>query len=238
MRADARSFNARQKPGFISMKLSVRPGSLPSVVPIAAAAVMQQKFQCEICNCRYSSIGAAFFCPACGHNSAISDFENTLATVRKSVDALDSIKTSVANEYDADTAADTARMILESSNEKLVTALQRVTEALFEGLPSSGNFNWDANRFQRVDDASSLWNDATGTGYADILDKVEIDDLKMLVQRRHKIGHKQAMVDQRYINSSGDSNYEVGERLVTTPHHVRRLADIVEKLVAGLKALP
>ncbi len=237
LKADARRFNARQKPGFITMKLSIRPGSLPAVIPIEAASVMEQKFECEECQCRYASVGAAFFCPSCGHNSVIADFDNTLATVRKTVDALESIKASVSNTHDQDTAADTERMLLESCTEKLITALQRVTEALFEKLPNAASFAWDTNRFQRMDDASSLWNDATGTSYTDVLNSTEYDELSKHVQRRHKIGHRQAMVDQRYIDKSGDSEYEVGERLVTKPEHIYELARIVEKLVVGLQAL-
>ncbi len=88
-----------------------------------------------------------------------------------------------------------------------------------------------------MDDASSLWNDATSTSYKDILTATEFDELNKHVQRRHKIGHRQAMVDQRYIDKSGDSDYEVGERLVTKPKHIHELARVTEKLVAGLTAL-
>ena len=87
MRDDARAWNGRQ-PGnsFLKITMNVSGGSGTAVlVPIAAAEPMRLRTQCESCGCRYSFIGAAFFCPACGENSASHTFEQTLATVRTSV---------------------------------------------------------------------------------------------------------------------------------------------------------
>ncbi len=65
MEDDARSFNARQpRGGLISISLSVKPGRLPILIPPDAAEALRQDFVCESCACRYSSLGAAFFCPA------------------------------------------------------------------------------------------------------------------------------------------------------------------------------
>ena len=47
-----------------------------------AADCLRQHFACESCGCRYSSLGAAFFCPACGHNSAKTTFAKAVHTVR------------------------------------------------------------------------------------------------------------------------------------------------------------
>ncbi len=49
------------------MSFRVRVISRGLVVPIGAADKLQQKFTCAECGYRYSSLGAAFFCPACGH---------------------------------------------------------------------------------------------------------------------------------------------------------------------------
>ncbi len=61
-----------------------------------------------------------------------------------------------------------------------------------------------------------------------------MDLLKKMLHRRHKIGHCQGMVDSKYVQQSGDSAYAVGQRLVTARHHVLGLADVLEKLIAGL----
>ena len=158
----------------IQMSVSHKPGALPVVLPIEAEDVLRQDFQCDVCGCRYSTIGAGYFCPACGHNSAIKDFERTVATTLKAVDALDDIRTSLAAKYDADAAADVGQQILEDQVENLITAFQRVTEALFQRLPNAASSPVDQNLFQRLDDASSIWHQATGTDYASLLSPPEL----------------------------------------------------------------
>src|SRR5438067_112951 len=99
---DASDFNRRQRPGFINISMSYKPGTPTLVVPISAAEELRQKFTCEQCGCRYSSLGAAFFCPACGHNSAESTFSQTIETVQKSLAALPAIREAVRAAADED----------------------------------------------------------------------------------------------------------------------------------------
>jgi len=85
LEADARRFNARQSPqAFFSLSLSYRPGARPVLVPPAAAEGMRQNHECDSCHCHYASIGAAFFCPCCGTNSAEKTFRASLDAAEKS----------------------------------------------------------------------------------------------------------------------------------------------------------
>lgn len=108
---------------------------------------------------------------------------------------------------------------------------------MFERLPNAASFARNHNLFQRVADGSAIWQKAAGSGYDAFLSKDDLDELQRMVQRRHKIGHCQGMVDDRYVKASGDSTYEAGQRLVTTRQHVLGLAATLEKLVAGLMTL-
>jgi tRNA(Ile2) C34 agmatinyltransferase TiaS len=78
MKEDARRFNRSQKLGFISLSLSVKPGRPQIEVPVSVADIMRQTFICEACGCRYASVGLAYFCPSCGHNSVLITFEKTV----------------------------------------------------------------------------------------------------------------------------------------------------------------
>lgn len=151
------------------------------------------------------------------------------------MESLDVIATALEAKHDADLAANIVDQILEDQVENLVTAMQRVTEAMFAELLRASSFKVDANLFQRIDDASKVWRDATGSGYDDMLTAAELDFLKIMVQRRHKIGHGQGMVDQRYVEKSGDTSFEPGQRLVVRAGEVIRLASILEQLVVGLR---
>lgn len=115
-----RRFNAKQpRRGFISMKLSHRPTAPPIVMPIDAAATMRRKFECETCGCRYASVGAAFFCPACGHNSARTMFATSIEHVRAVIDKLPRIRTALGDAQDADFAEDTIRRLRRTRSKTL-----------------------------------------------------------------------------------------------------------------------
>ena len=62
-RAARRSHTRPPTGDFISITLSYKPSAPPIIVPLEAADIMQQKFACEQCNCRYAAVGTAFSVP-------------------------------------------------------------------------------------------------------------------------------------------------------------------------------
>lgn len=220
--------------GFIEMSLSYQPGERPIVVPAEAMPALQQRSACEACGCEYASRGAAFFCPACGHNSARSTFAGAVATVRASMDLAERLPSLMD---DQDAAADVGRHLAEDGLVRLWSSFQRFAEATYAAHPASATAPARRNAFQNLDESNRLWLGAVGTMYADLLTPDEHRDLVRLVQQRHVLGHQDGLVDADYVAKSGDSRYRVGQRLVVSPPAVRRLSDLVEKLLAGLTAL-
>lgn len=221
----------------LTMSLSYKPGRIPTVLPASACEELRQEFTCEKCQCRFASLGASFFCPACGHNSATSSFDNTLTTVRKAVGAITILRQTLGKELDADTAADATRQLLEDQLPRLVGAFERLSEALFAACPTAPGVKLKGNVFQRIDDGSTVWRDATGRGYEAFLNASQLDRLRLLYQRRHVISHRQGIVDQSYLDKSGDLNYAIGQRLKVRDSDVSDLADILEDLASGLRTL-
>jgi uncharacterized Zn finger protein (UPF0148 family) len=234
---DARDFNRRQPPGFIKISMAYKSGAPSLVVPISAADELRQQFSCEKCGCRYSSLGAAFFCPACGHNSAESTFEQTLEAIQKSLAVLPAIRVAVQAASNADAAKNTEREILENSMGRIVGAFQRVVETLFDRTPGAATTRRRKNVFQNLPESSALWRTASGKGYEDFLSSIEMCDLLRLIQQRHLLAHSEGIVDQDYINKSGDKTYAVGQRLVIQETTVVRTAYLVSKLVKELRKL-
>lgn len=238
LRDDARNFNHRQKPGFISLSLSVKPSSLQTVVPLSVADVMKQKFTCEICGCRYASIGLAYFCPACSHNSILNTFQNTIDTVNHLINSIPDITRAFETIKDEDVARDSVRNILEDSLCRLVGAFQHFSEHLFNQKSNAQNIKQRKNVFQNLADSSDLWKQLTGKRYEDLISKYEYDELEQLFQKRHLLAHRNGIVDQDYIKKSGDTTYAIGQRLIITDTTVLRLADILLTLSLELKKLP
>ena len=232
----ARKFNQSQpRNSFIQMNMSYVPGMRSIMMPLEAQEQMRQRFTCEQCGCRYASIGAAFFCHACGHNSARSTFDQTIALVRKNLVALESVSKSIAEKFDGDMAKDFTRETLERNVGRLISAFQRLAEALFDELPNRSQFKPRKNVFQNLAESSALWQQAGKGRYEDALDAAEYADLVKLFQRRHVLEHREGIVDQAYIDNSGDSSYSVGQRLVIKRNDVERLVSLLEKLAAHLR---
>ena len=215
--------------------MSYRPSPLPILIPAEASEIMRQQSACEECDCRYSSVGAAFFCPACGHNSASSTFDAAVETVRKTLDSLSTIRQALAEATDNDTAEDSARQICENGLVKLVSAFQRLAEASFDGLPNRLQFSPRRNVFQNLSESSGLWRSAVGDGYDDMVSASDFSDLERFFQQRHLLVHREGMVDQEYIDRSGDHRYAAEQRLVVRDNTVRELADFVSKIAGELR---
>lgn len=236
-RATQRTKPRRFSNALMSFQIHVSYHASPVqvVLPPSASAVLRQDFWCELCSCQYSTVGSGYFCPACGHNSAINDFERNINTIYKTIDGLEEIKQALSDKYDPDTASNVVEKLLENQVEDIVTSFQRVVEALFRKLPNAESFTLNQNLFQRLSEGSDLWCRATGKGYDRYLSKFELQEMAMMFQRRHSLTHNEGMVDQRYVNKSGDRSYAVGQRLVIRKTHVKRLAAIVRKLVCNLQ---
>lgn len=237
-KSDSRKFNRSQdRNSFIQMSMSYKPAHIPIPVPANAADIMTQEFQCVECKCRYSSIGAAFFCPSCGHNSVLDTFANSVETVQKTVAAIPDIRTALTESADENVAEDSVRHICENGLVKIVSSFQRFAEACFHKLPNAGLFNIRRNLFQNLTESDAIWRDATGTGYTDLLDNTEYEMLTLYFQQRHVLAHLDGIVDQQYIDRSNDRRFNVGQRLIVTESNVTDLAGVIEKLAGGLVAL-
>ena len=183
--SDARRFNLRQsKDNLIRMNMSYRTGHIPIPVLAKATNILSQEFKCDECNCRYSSIGAAFFCPSCGHNSVLDAFANTIETVKKTVTTIPQIRQIFIDSNDENVAEDAIRHICENGLVKLVSSFQKYAEACFHKLPNSNQFSVSRNLFQRLIESDTIWRKATTTGYTDILNAAEYQALKIYFQQR------------------------------------------------------
>ncbi|HXS54011.1 MAG TPA: hypothetical protein VN782_15860 [Usitatibacter sp.] len=232
MREDANAFNARQRrDGFIRMSMAVTGGrNRTFVIPAAAREEMQLEIRCERCTCRFSVIGAAYFCSSCGHSSADRVFEDSLRKIRAKTDNVEVVRSAIASRGQKDDAELTCRSLVESSLADGVTAFQRFCESIYPGseaVPKSA--------FQRINQGSRLWRIAIGAGYEEVLDGEELHSLKVLFQRRHLLAHQEGIVDEDYLKKSGDTSYKAGQRVVVTAKDVDALVVILDKLAKSLR---
>jgi uncharacterized Zn finger protein (UPF0148 family) len=230
--SSVRKFNQTHlQTGWITMKMSYKPSHPQIIVPYEIADLMQQKFCCERCGCHYSSIGASFFCPACGYNSVENDFQHTMESVKKILNSTDIIHMTLAQHQDKDMAKDTVRQIIETSLVKLTGTFQRFMETLFGKVSAANQVKQRWNVFQNLDESSDLWKQVGCKGYDEIIDSQEWFNLRCLFQQRHLIAHRDGIIDQRYIDKTGDNTYKIGQRVTISPESVLLLANTIKKLV-------
>ena len=233
MKRMTRDFNcSMSKGGLISVSMSYKPSHPVAMLPLVAAELMRQRYTCEECGCRYAAIGAAFFCPSCGHNSALTALKETLATIRR----LPEVRVALEGGLDRDAVENTYRLMLEENMGKLVASFQRFAEATFETLPNAGDFSPRRNLFQNLPQSSDLWEQAIGFRYESMITPNEWGQLQLYFQQRHILVHKVGIVDEEYRQKTGDRQYKSGQRLVIKESDVIRFTDLVEKLTTTLQS--
>jgi hypothetical protein len=223
-------FNRRQpKRSFLSMTMRVDARPKTVTLPATASAPMELKVTCETCQCRFAVIGSAYFCPACGHNSADRVFQQSLRTIVATLDNLDAIEAGLP---DRDAAHNTGRLLVEDSLQRIVTAFQRYAEALFARHASPPKAR--RNVFQSLTEGSTLWQQAYGVAYSAHLDTRGLDTLKRYFQQRHLLAHCDGIVDADYLAKTNDPVYRAGQRIVVREAAVRDCLTLVGELAAGL----
>ncbi|WP_039018246.1 hypothetical protein [Halocynthiibacter namhaensis] len=228
MRADAEASKRRAKRNsFISITLEAKGGRDAVLLPVAAAHPMRLKTSCEECECRYSYVGAAYFCPSCGKNSASHTFLQTLETIRTAAGLGSKLRETLGR----DEAEVIAQTLLEKAMQDTVMSFQRVSEQLYEHR--TGRVA-KRNAFQRLGTGSELWEAELGVTYTDILDEEALTQLTIYFQQRHLLAHQQGIVDADYLTRSQDTQYEIGQRLVIRQAEVLRFATLIEKLAKSI----
>lgn len=222
------------KEGFITMSLSFSSSTAQHVfVPIEAKESFTLKVECSQCSAHYAVVGGAFFCPNCGHNSAEQTFDDALRKVGAKLDYTALVREAIKNANQLDEGELVARSLVETALSDCVSALQRLCEELFKRhFPSEGA---PFNVFQRIDEASALWRRKLGIGYENWLSDAQLQEMKMLYQRRHLLAHNEGMVDDKYLQKSQDNSYKAGQRIVVKEKDVRTLIDYVSTIASGLK---
>lgn len=231
MRKDANNFNRRQtRNSFINMTLNVSGGPKRTIaLPAEAAEEMQLEIQCESCESRFAVIGSAYFCPACGHNSVEQTFFDSLRKVSAKKENINIVRESVTNSAGKDEAELICRSLIETCISDGVVAFQKLCEGLY--MPYGKE---PFNAFQRLKQSEELWSDVYGESYGDWLIEADLMNLNVLYQKRHLLAHNEGIVDEKYINNSGDNKYKVGQRIVISKENVDLLVRCLTLLATEL----
>lgn len=226
IRADAQAWNRRQRANsFVKITMNVKGRSaIPILVPIAAAEPMRLRTKCDKCGCRYSYIGAGFFCPACGSNSANHTFSQSLDAVRTSIRSGPQLRKILGK----DEAEVLIRTLLEKGFQDAVMCFQRLNEQLRDRIANPPSAR--RNLFQNLDEGSQFWLRTVGQDFEMMIGTDRLSRLRRYFQQRHLLAHRQGIVDEDYIARSEDTAYAVGQRLILKEEDAMEMVDLVSAL--------
>ena len=218
------------------IRITYKPGRRVTFInnPIGQREEWETEICCEKCGTHYSVIGSAYFCPCCGFNSAVNSFNDSLDSIEKMLESLPEMKDMLTDKYNADSAETMCRSMLESSIGDMVSAFQKFASCKYDEL--SGKTS-RVNDFQIVDKGSKLFEEETGKKYSDWLSAGELAFMELMFQRRHLLEHNNGMVDQRYLDKSGDISYSLGQRIIVKEADAHSLLAILRKLGSSITKL-
>lgn len=217
-------------------KITYKPGRRISFInnPIGQMEEWETEQECPQCGTHYSVIGTAFFCPCCGHDNVKTAMLDSLNSIEKMILSLDEIEQSLVLTVGKDMAKDMTRNMLEGSLGDIVSAFQKYADVTYTNI--SGK-KVRVNDFQIVEKGSELFKDACGFGYDAWISEIELAKMNQLFQKRHLLEHNGGIVDQKYIDKSGDFSYKVGQRIVTHKSDAIELLDIIKKLCSKMQKI-
>lgn len=202
--------------------------------PIGQREEWETEIRCEKCGTHYSVIGSAYFCPTCGFNSAVNSFIDSLDSIEKMLQSLREMKDMLTEKYNADSAETICRTLIESSIGDMVSAFQKFASCKYDEMSRKTS---RVNDFQIVNKGSNLFEEKTGKRYNDWLSREELDFMELMFQRRHLLEHNNGMIDQRYLDKSGDISYSLGQRIIVKETDAHSLLAILRKLGSSIMTL-
>lgn len=200
-------------------------------LPAPATKALTLERTCTACECNFSFIGATFFCPVCGNAPIEETFRQTIKWATEASRTVEAL----TNLINPDDAANIRRTIVEKYMADLVTCFQLIAQHLYERKAETRS---PLNAFQRLEGHSNgdaLWQKLFGKSYTDYLSPSEYTRLRIYFQRRHLLAHTNGLIDQIYIDRSGDTTYSLGQRLVVRLEEVKDFAEIIDKLATAMQ---
>ena len=231
-RKDLKAFEFNQRPRGpfgIGISMKFKPGRSTPIHHYREKK-LQTDLVCANCTLRYSVYGVCAYCPDCGEHNSLQIFKSNMEIVRKVLNLA------------KDTERDLSASLIESALEDCVSAFDGFGRELCRVYAPHALIPGKVGgiRFQNLDYAREKVQVAFGIDITESW-RAEIEGVGRLFQKRHLIAHKLGVVDQEYVNRTGDHSVPVRHKIVVGAYEVEQLTDILklaaESIYAQFKGL-
>ena len=210
-------------PFGIGFSMKVKSGR-PTPIHHYREKKLETDVVCTNCTLRYSVYGVFAFCPDCGQHNSLQIFEKNMEVVRKMLDLA------------GNTEQDLSVRLVENALENCVSTFDGFGRELCRVYVHHASNLVKANkiRFQNCDEARLSVKKAFGIDLAQSCGEEVWRQVVRLFQKRHVIAHKMGVVDQEYVDRTGDTNAIVGRKIVLRVFEVQQLADTLRSAAESI----
>lgn len=218
------------------VKFKYNPGQRTTFInnPIGQSKEWEQEIECKHCGTRYSVVGTAYFCPCCGKNTILENFQVSINNIKNIIIALPEMKKMLQQSCGKDSATSMCQSMLENSLGDILSAYQKFCEVKFTSISTE---KVKVNDFQILEKGSQLFEKISGLSYHDWINESEYEYANIMVQKRDLFEHNSGIVDDSYLRKSNDNSYSLGQRVVVKENVILKFIDIIIKLSDGISKL-
>jgi len=206
----------------ISMKVKGQPTPIRRYIE----EDLETEIICDNCTLRYAVYGVFAFCPDCGRHNSLQILDKNLDVVEKKLDLAGREDESIAGELVRDALGNVVAAF---------DAFGRETCRVWADRAAAPDQARKLS-FQSLENARKRLQTLFGF---DLAEGIAPDGWRLATiafQARHLIAHRAGVVDEEYLQATGDASAVLGRKIVVTADEVRALATVIRSLGANLMA--
>lgn len=211
----------------IGISLKFKPGA-PVPIRHYREAALETQITCAGCTLDYAVFGVFAYCPDCSIHNSLQILQKNLDLTGKQLDLAETL-----------TDGDLRRHLIEDALENCISAFDAFgREACrIRSAKSTDPSKCDTISFQHLRRAASRLQILFGIDLPVTVLATEWDRAHLEFMRRHVVAHKAGVIDQPYLNETGEAASLLGRRLAIGADDVRTLADLLRRLGQNLIGL-
>jgi hypothetical protein len=217
-------FDSKPRGTFgIGLSMKVKRGR-----PIPIRSYREEKLEttviCDGCTLRYAIYGVFALCPDCAGHNSYQILTKNLELARKQICLAGTLEDEMS------------RHLIEDALENAVSTFDGFGREIcrVKALQSSDPPKAEKVSFQNIAKARQKVIDLFNLDFAATLDAQKWDLLFQAFMKRHVLAHRMGVVDQKYIDITGDSVAIVGRKIPITSEQVAQVLGLVSEIGKNL----
>lgn len=200
------------------LSLEIKVESRPYPIAYYAEEALETEVVCTSCSLRYSIFGVFGCCPDCGIHNSLQIVQANFAIITKMLELAEGTEPAIR------------RSLIENALEDAVSSFDGFGRELCRLRASTSDEPKLAQSisFQNLEQAEQRVAKAFGLQLSALCDPDAWRSTHVSFQRRHLLAHSMGVIDQAYLDKTGESTSLLGRRVEVS-------AAEVEQLVANLR---